>query len=285
MTLPLGQSIWEHIWKCTAEENHTNATNVTTPLLNQAIWRYILKHAVEKIQLQSYYSLPRQATWGHTWKSTMDKSIKIAISDGCSTLVLKVDWKEWTVLDGSLDGWGIEVLINWAKLTKKSSWAFFGFWRPEKRSWDIEKSSWDNIRFQIYSCESLLIICTARSKVPHIYVILDMPWRQTFTFYNWVAKFRNVVSKCPQFGEQMSQIMVSKCPDSGEQMSQYWWADVTKSWWADVRWAKVLEPIFYEYCIGTGTWIGNCSFFWWYRKKVSEPVSKKLVPELLSEKI
>ena len=140
MTLPLlGQSIWEHIWKCTAEESQTNATNVTTPLLNQAIWRYILKHAVEKMQFQSYYSLPRQATWGHTWKSTVDKSIKIAISDGCSTLVLKVDWKEWTVLDGSPGGVRYRGANKLGQTDEKELLRFLWFLAPWKRVPEILK--------------------------------------------------------------------------------------------------------------------------------------------------
>ena len=77
-----------------------------------------------------------------------------------------MDWKEWTRLDGSPVGvrykGANKLESNWQK---KSSWAIYGFWCPKKSSWAIEKSSWDNIRFQIYSCENSLIICTARSKV------------------------------------------------------------------------------------------------------------------------
>ena len=48
---------------------------------------------------------------------------------------------------------------------KKRSWEFKGFERFRKSSWEFKMSSGDFLRIEIYSCESLHIICTGGSKV------------------------------------------------------------------------------------------------------------------------
>ena len=75
--LLLMQAIWGHIWKCTAEKDQTNATNVTILLLVQAIWGHIWKHTVEKSQANAIsvtMHLLSQVIWGDIWKYTEEKS-------------------------------------------------------------------------------------------------------------------------------------------------------------------------------------------------------------------
>ena len=51
------------------------------------------------------------------------------------------------------------------------------------------------------------------------------PWHALEAHFHFfmigLQNFRNLVSKCPYFGEQMSQILVSKCPDGGEQCPNF----------------------------------------------------------------
>ena len=78
VTLPLlVQAIWGAIWKYTAEKSQTNVTNVTMQVLWQAIWGNTLKHTVEKSQTNATnvtMHLFRQAIWGDIWKRTVGKS-------------------------------------------------------------------------------------------------------------------------------------------------------------------------------------------------------------------
>ena len=74
---PLGQAVWEHIWKHTVEKNQTNATNATLLLFRQAIWEGIWKHTVGKSQINATNAtmhLLMQARWEYIWKCTVEKS-------------------------------------------------------------------------------------------------------------------------------------------------------------------------------------------------------------------
>ena len=78
---PLGQSIWEDIWKHTVEKSRINANNVTIHPLRQAIWGHIWKRTVEKSQTNAtnvtMHPLMR-AIWGDIWRGTCRKK-KITI--------------------------------------------------------------------------------------------------------------------------------------------------------------------------------------------------------------
>ena len=71
----LGRALWGNIWKCTAEKNQTNATNVTFHPFRQAIWMHIWKYTV--------YSFPRLE-----WPKTEDPFSRPFVGQNWFRLVL-----------------------------------------------------------------------------------------------------------------------------------------------------------------------------------------------------
>ena len=75
--LALGQTIWGHIWKRTAEKSQTNATNATMHALIQVFWGDIWKYTVEKSQTDATNVILHNlidSLWRHIWKHTAEKS-------------------------------------------------------------------------------------------------------------------------------------------------------------------------------------------------------------------
>ncbi len=98
------------IWKHTPEKSQINATNVTMPLIGQAIWRDIWKRTVEKSQTLTNVTLSLlvQAIWGHIWERTVEKSQTNATNVTLPALT-KVLWED--IWRGT-----VKKVTNWWKI-------------------------------------------------------------------------------------------------------------------------------------------------------------------------